>query len=159
MRKIIFFLFIIFCVISCASIDCPLENRVTMSCQLMGEYNKLKDTLTISTTRTDNNDTVLLNKALGIDKFVLPLSYAQAEDMLFFKLANTEGKIFLDTVRITKDNKPHFESIDCPPAIFHHITKAACTNHALDSVVINHKNVNYDATKTHIYLYFKNHLY
>ncbi|GAB6949089.1 hypothetical protein JCM15640A_06740 [Hoylesella timonensis 4401737 = DSM 22865 = JCM 15640] len=125
----------------------------------MGSQPKLEDTLTIIAARSMGTDTVLLNRAVGIDSFILPISYAQPEDVFFFKIANKDGQVFRDTLRIAKDDQPHFESIDCPPAMFHRLKSVTCTHQTLDSVVINNENVNYDATNPHLYLYFKKYLY
>lgn len=141
------------------SIDCPLNNTVVTSYKLMGSQPKLEDTLTIIAARSMGTDTVLLNRAVGIDSFILPISYAQPEDVFFFKIANKDGQVFRDTLRIAKDDQPHFESIDCPPAMFHRLKSVTCTHQTLDSVVINNENVNYDATNPHLYLYFKKYLY
>ena len=97
---------------SCSTIDCPLNNTVTTSYKLKGDVAKLQDTLTITTPRTTIGDTVLLNKAIGIDSFLLPMSYAQTEDILYFKMTTQQNKSFIDTLRITKEDHPHFESVD-----------------------------------------------
>lgn len=144
---------------SCSTIDCPLNNTVTTSYKLKGDVAKLQDTLTITTPRTTIGDTVLLNKAIGIDSFLLPMSYAQPEDILYFKMTTQQNKSFIDTLRITKEDQTHFESVDCPPAVFHQIKRVDYTKHTIDSVVIHHENVNYDATKAHFYIYFKSYLH
>ena len=61
----------------------------------------------------------------------------------------------LDTVTVTKENHPHFESVDCSPAYFHTITAVSTTHNAIDSVVIKNPDVNYDTSKKHFYIYFK----
>lgn len=50
---------------------------------------------------------------------------------------------------IEKENKPHFESVDCAPAFFHKITSVSCTHNAIDSITINNQDVNYDTSKKH----------
>ncbi|WP_279056206.1 DUF6452 family protein [Hoylesella timonensis] len=159
MRRIIFLLSVALGFTACSSIDCPLNNTVVTSYKLMGSQPKLEDTLTIIAARSMGTDTVLLNRAVGIDSFILPISYAQPEDVFFFKITNKDGQMFRDTLRIAKDDQPHFESIDCPPAMFHRLKSVTCTHQTLDSVVINNENVNYDATNPHLYLYFKKYLY
>lgn len=63
--------------------------------------------------------------------------------------------LFSTPSRVTKTNTPHFESVDCGVAYFHVITGVRYTRNAIDSIVINHKEVNYDATQQHFHIYFK----
>lgn len=144
---------------ACSSIDCPLNSLVYTQYQLMtqdGRIDTLADTLTIFTNRVDGNDSVLINRKVKVTEFSLPISYAQDEDIFFFETKDTLHKITtLDTVIIKKENMPHFESVDCSPAFFHKITSVSCTHNAIDSIVINNQDVNYDTSKKHFYIYFK----
>lgn len=140
----------IFFIMSCSSIECPLNNVVYTNYQLRGPVTTLPDTLTISTMRTDGLDSVLINQQVNTDSFSLPVSYGKEEDVLFFRTNH-----LLDTVWVTKTNEPHFESVDCGLNYFHTLTGVRFTRHAIDSVVINHKSVNYDASPKHFYIYFK----
>lgn len=143
---------------ACSTIDCPLNNRVYASYKLAGTVTTLTDTLTVSTTRTaaDGNDTVLLNQATAIDSFSLPLSYQQAEDVLYFSFAKSDTTdTITDTVRVAKQDLPHFESVDCSPNFFHTLTSVSHTSHAIDSIVINNPKVTYNDTKPHFLLYLK----
>jgi hypothetical protein len=52
---------------------------------------------------------------------------------------------------VAHTNEPHFESVDCPPAVFHTIQSVAWTSHSLsqmpltiDSVAVVRTKVNYD---------------
>ncbi len=135
---------------ACSSVDCPLNNTVYANYKLAGAVTTLPDTLTISTTRRDGTDSVLVNHQVNTDSFSLPMSYAQAADTLY-----VQTNSLVDTVRIEKTNSPHFESVDCGVAYFHIITAVHHTRHAIDSIVINHKEVNYDATQQHFRIYFK----
>jgi len=157
-----FFTFFTFSLLiaSCSSIDCPLNSLVYTQYELRnaaGEVDTLStDTLTISTTMADGNDSVLLNKSVRTTTFTLPISYAGQQDVFYFELKNTLTKVStIDTVSVTKEDKPHFESVDCAPAFFHTITSVAHTSHRIDSIVINNPEVNYDTSKTHLYIYFK----
>ena len=78
------------------------------------------------------------------------MSYAQTEDVLVFHTGH-----LTDTVVIEKTNEPHFESVDCGLNYFHTLTGVRYTRHALDSIVINHNQVNYDASQKHFFVYFK----
>ena len=145
MRKIALLLVAVVAVIaSCSSIDCPLNNTVYTKYRLAGDVTTLDDTLTISVKRTSGADTVLLNKALRVDSFSIPLSYSHESDEYYF-----------DTMTITKTNEPHFEPVDCPATMFHTLQQVKCTHHRIDSVVINQNKVSYDAQKPHLLIYFK----
>ena len=135
---------------ACSSVDCPLNNSVYANYKLLGPVSTLTDTLTISTSRADGNDSVLINHQVNTDSFSLPMSYGHDVDELYLQVNS-----LIDTIWVEKTNKPHFESVDCGVAYFHTLRRVRYTRHALDSIVINHKDVNYDATKKHFYVYFK----
>lgn len=145
--------------ISCSSIDCPVQNRVYTTYGLLkadGTTDTLKvDTLSITTKRADDTDTLLLNRAIGITNFELSISYTQPEDVFYFTLLDTLGNTYRDTICVQKENYPHFESVDCQAAYFHHLTDVRSTHHAIDSIVINYPTVNYDETHEHFHVYFK----
>lgn len=128
---------------ACSSVDCPLNNSVYANYKLMGPVSTLTDTLTISTSRADGNDSVLINHQVNTDSFSLPMSYGHDVDELYLQVNS-----LIDTIWVEKTNKPHFESVDCGVAYFHTLQRVRYTRHALDSIVINHKDVNYDATKS-----------
>ena len=144
---------------SCSSVDCPLNSLVYTQYQLMtlgGEVDTLSDTLTITTARTDGADSVLINRNVNTTEFALPISYAQPQDVFFFEMKDTlTGAITYDTVTVVKENRPHFESVDCSPLYFHTLTAVSTTHNAVDSVVIKNPDVTYDTSKKHIYIYFK----
>lgn len=135
---------------ACSSVDCPLNNTVYTNYQLMGKVTTLPDTLTITTTRQDGLDSVLINKQVNTDSFSLPMSFGQDVDILYFQTNSV-----LDTVWVSKTNEPHFESVDCGLNYFHTITTVRNTRNAIDSIVINNKEVTYDVSKKHFHIYFK----
>ena len=141
---------------ACSSVDCPLNNRVATVYKLAGDVTPLADALTVSTTRMDGRDTILLNQATNVDSFLLPVSYNRPEDVLYFERINTRIGAMTDTVVIEKQDLPHFESIDCNPSYFHVIKRVRHTRLGIDSIVINKENVNYDAKEAHLLVYFKN---
>ena len=145
-------------VVSCSSIDCPLNNRVYVIYKLQGDETPLSDSLTISTNRINRNDTVLLNHVVNTDSFQIPISYQRPEDVLYFRRSNNTGLNIIDTVIIKKEDVPHFESIDCSPNFFHTIKSVQHTRLGIDSIIINKANVTYDTSKPHLFIYFK-HLY
>ena len=109
----------------------------------------------ISVKRTEGSDTVLLNKALGVDSFSIPLSYSHDTDEFYFDIHPTDGDRTLDTVTISKSNEPHFESVDCQATMFHTLQQVTYTHNRIDSVVIKTNKVTYDAQKPHLLIYFK----
>lgn len=139
---------------ACSSVDCPLNNTVYTNYTLKGTVDTLKDTLTITTQRRDESDTVLLNKAVKTTAFSLPMSYGLDEDVLFFQVGKTR-----DTVWVKKTNDPHFESVDCGVNYFHTLLDVRHTRNAIDSIVIRHKEVNYDTQQQHFSIYFKAYRY
>lgn len=106
--------------------------------------------------KIEGTDSVLINKDVNVDSFSLPMSYSQNEDVLFFEIHTLSKQVFKDTVTVSKENRSHFESVDCSPSFFHTITGVKTTHNYIDSIVINQKEVNYDASKAHFYIYFGN---
>ena len=135
---------------ACSAVDCPLNNTVYANYQLKGPVTRLNDTLTVKTARHGRGDSLLLNKMYNAEEFTLPVSYNQDEDVLYFYTG-----LLKDTVWMQKTNRPHFESTDCGLNYFHTITGIRYTRHAIDSIVINHKDINYDASPKHFHIYFK----
>ena len=154
MRKQLFFFFIAALLGACSSVDCPLNNTVYTNYQLQGPVQTLPDTLTISTTRSDGNDSVIINKQVNTDSFSLPMSYHRDEDVFIVQ----SNRLF-DTIVVKKTNIPHFESVDCGVNYFHTITGVRHTIHTIDSITINKRNVNYDASVSHLYIYFRKEAY
>ena len=144
---------------ACSTLDCPLNNTVYTKYRLAGNITTLTDTLTISTNRIEGTDSVLINKDVNVDSFILPMSYSLLEDSLFFETRNADNRLLRDTVTVQKTNTPHFESVDCGVNYFHTITGVRHTSHTIDSVTINKRNVNYDASVSHLYIYFRSEAY
>lgn len=139
--------------VACTSIDCPLDNVVALKCGLYdnatGSSLNLSQTLTVRAGGA--KDTILLNAASGISDFLLPLRYGSECDTLLFEFSDETGRAATDTVFLSHLVMPHFESIDCPAAMFHELSGARHTSHALslmpltiDSVAVVRKTVNYD---------------
>lgn len=141
---------------ACSEENCPLSSKVYSQYAMKGDT--LRDTLTVITMRPDSNDAVVLNRLVNTYTFYLPMSYQKPTDELLFLYTDAEGKQALDTVRVNKTDKSHFESVDCPPSFFHTITSVECTKHRIDSIVIHDPNVDYDETKQHLYIYFNSRL-
>ena len=161
-------------ILSCSSIDCPMNNRVYTQYSLRtpdGEVDTLKMVCTISTNRTDGSDSVLINKDINITQFSLPISNAQPRDSFFVDLSpetaaseilsakafaaeTRKAQSTIDTIVVSKEDHMHFESTDCAASYFHNITNVSTTHHAIDSVVIKKPEVTYDTSKNHFYIYF-----
>ena len=156
MRQIIpFLLLTALIMVGCSTLDCPLNNTVYTKYKLDGNVKQLTgDTLTISTKTNKGVDSIILNRAENVDSFILPMSYSNPEDILYFEVRDTLKRVFRDTITVSKENHTHFESVDCSPSFFHTITGVKTTHNLIDSVVINKKDVNFDATKAHFLLYF-----
>ena len=120
----------------------------------VGDSLTLLDTLSVTSTRKDGTDTLILNQLSEKSSFSLPISYSHPEDVLVFEFKNKEI-IARDTVWVKKEDIPHFESVDCNATFFHTLTDVRCTTHLLDSIVIKNSSVTYDNTIVHFYVYPK----
>lgn len=146
---------------SCSSIECPVENQVLATYVLLecdGSDAVMDDdtlSILIRVTRSDGQrDSTVLNQVTGsVSSFVLPVSYTQPEDVLFAELRCDDGSVYTDTIRVKKENIPHFESVDCQAAYFHKLTAVSATHHFIDSIVIINPDVTYDPTIEHVCLY------
>lgn len=136
---------------SCSSIDCPVQNTVAVNYAVP---DTLKDTLSVWSPLSADTAVLLLNRATGVTVFSLPVSYQNPEDTLIFCVSDTSHVVTLDTVFLQKTDTPHFESVDCSPHFFHHLTGVRFTRRGIDSIVISNPSVTYDQTVTHIQLYF-----
>lgn len=157
------FAFILMQMVACSSIDCPFMNTVYTTYQLKQGEEKtdtLRDTLSVWIHRFDKTDSVVLNKAVNVTSFNLPMSYTNLEDSLFFCIVHEVSKepkvcsSVLDTVVVKKTNTPHFESVDCSPKYFHEITDVNHTNNGINFIEIKNTSVTYEP-KNHFYIYFK----
>lgn len=145
---------------ACSSIDCPLNNRTYASFKLAGDVTKLVDTLTVSTPRNIDNpeeDTVLINRLVDTDSLSLPMSYQHTEDIYIFTFVQKDTELkTIDTLWVSKENEPHFESVDCNPVMFHTIKDVRFTQRAIDDIKVNYNKVTYNDAKAHFLIYLKN---
>ena len=139
---------------SCSDIDCPVTNGVWSNYVVKGDT--LHDRLTISASRENKPDTILLNKQVITTKFSLPMSYNGEKDKLRFVFTSKAGVTTIDTVTISKTNISHFESVDCSPTFFHTLTAISAKGTRVKKVEINNPNVDYVGTKEHIFISFTN---
>lgn len=157
LRSLLLYFFTSLLLIACSSVDCPVQNAVYTIYKVYagdGTPATLTDTLSISTTKRDGMDSVLLNRSVNTAEFNLPISYYCAEDTLFFEIKDSVSTV-IDTVYVSKDDTPHFESVDCNISFFHFIKGVRWTSHAIDSIVVNNQYVNYDLETEHFHIYFK----
>ena len=146
---------------ACSGIDCPIENAVFVNYAVMksqgGEEvaDTLKDTLWVWTRRADGDDTLLFNRGVNVRSFQLPASYQGAQDTLVFLTVDTSQSFLIDTVWLSKEDIPHFESVDCAARYFHRITSVHSTHQAIDTIIINNSQVTYDSSVKHLYIHFK----
>jgi hypothetical protein len=140
---------------SCSSIDCPLNNVVYSRYAFYGIVNgtsttvKLNDTLTVTAFGTDS---VLINKDYGASSLDIPVSYYNPVDTLLFRYSTASGVAF-DTIWVEKNNYEHFESTDCPTAMFHNIIKVNSTHNLIDTVKIENSVIDYEE-KTNFQIHF-----
>ena len=142
--------------LSCSTIDCPVNSLVETKYEFYsstGETLTLLDTLTVVTSRQDGIDTVF-KKGSNISSFSLPISYSHPEDVFVFRFKG-DGWQTADTVWIKKEDYPHFESVDCNPLFYHDLTAVKCTHNLLDSIVIKNPSVTNDNKVVHLYIYPK----
>lgn len=160
MRKLLPFI-VVAAFVACTTIDCPVQNTVST---LYHVYNAdgtdltLKDTLTVTTRRSNGTDSIILNQLSGSNSFSLPISYSHPEDVLVFSFTIVKTDTTLrvqDTLWVKKEDIPHFESVDCNASFFHTLTDVRCTHNHIDSIVINNPSVTYDQTTIHFRLYPK----
>lgn len=136
---------------ACSNIDCPLDNVVSLQCNLYDASTQsaltLSDVLSVTLA---GRDTLLLNQATGIKSFLLPLKEAGTQDTLLLHFANAQGAVQVDTLFVNHTPQPHFESLDCPSSVFHtlnavRVSAQGSANSAIvDSVSLVRPIVNYD---------------
>ena len=125
---------------ACASVDCPLNNRVQT------EYYFTKpDGSSDGNSYGFHLDTLLFNRGVGITSIKVPLSYEQPEDVLLFIFTDTAQNVWRDTVWLKKTNHPHLESVDCSPKFFHTLTDVHSTHHRIERIAINNPTVEYES--------------
>lgn len=136
---------------ACSNIDCPLDNVVSLQCNLYDASTQsaltLSDVLSVTPA---GRDTLLLNQATGIKSFLLPLKEAGTQDTLLLHFANAQGAVQVDTLFVNHTPQPHLESLDCPSSVFHtlnavRVSAQGSANSAIvDSVSLVRPIVNYD---------------
>ena len=131
MRKFLYpLLLTVFC--ACTNIDCPLDNVVVMTSGLYHSEDGKPLTLDTEMTITSGDgEYILLNSIRDISSFVIPLRQGVGNDTLLFWFDDKKGEMAVDTLFLSYTDSPHFESVDCPAALFHTLKSAHCTSHPL----------------------------
>ena len=143
---------------ACESIECPITNVVYATYAFYtiedGEATAVTvlDTITVTAAGTDS---VLVNKYYSQTEVELPMSYTADADTLVFEFTDSLSHTSYDTIWVTKENTQHYESPDCPAAMFHYVTGVSCTHHLIDSVVIVKPDIDYNVTEN-FQIYFRN---
>jgi len=157
-KKLLYLLAAVALLTACSSIDCPMNSHVyaRYGFYVAGDTAvSMNGYLSVSASKMDGNDTILLNKLSNAHDFQLPMSYLNPTDTLNFTIGFEDGYELTDQLYVQKTNVPHFESVECGAKYFHTITSVSSTNNFIDSVKIIRNDVNYDATQEHIYIYLK----
>lgn len=138
---------------ACSNIDCPLDNQVVMTLAFFqsstGESVSLSDSLSIYGLKAGKEE-ILFNRGISLKSITLPLNQASDQDTLLL-VFHSETESVTDTLFLNHLRQPHFEAIDCPASIFHHLTSSRISARSvnshlpvIDSVIISNPNVNYE---------------
>lgn len=142
---------------ACETNDCPLNNVVYSTYGFYavteeGESQvRILDTLTVTAAGTDS---VLVNRLVNGDGVELPVSYSAPTDTLVFQFTDTLRRKREDTIWISKENVPHYESPECPASMFHRVTSVRHTLRLIDSVTIVNPNIDYNVSEN-FKIYFR----
>lgn len=137
----------------CQNISCPLDNVVLLGLHTYNGDEKtiVGDTLTVTACGTDS---VLVNRLYNFSELQLPMHNTSAEATLDTFILNWKNYPVADTLYLNHNCTIHFETIDCPPAVFHTLHNVHSTHYMLDSVSIIHPLVNYEKQE-HLRLYMR----
>lgn len=161
---------------SCASIDCQLDSIVVWTLSFYDSETetqlKLPCTLTIDAVGAGT----LYNKGQDISSMTLPMSLTAETDTLLLQWkwsandkteANNDNHETqaaydaTDVLYVDHTNRPHFDAMDCPMAVFHDITDVRVEQQSIaarplviDSVTITRTIVDYhDVENIRLYIH------
>lgn len=144
---------------ACSSVDCALQKKVECKVRFIdAEGNDVAFdgylTVCIAEPTSETVKDTLLNKLENANTFSFPLSYTEDVDNINFCFSDkSEDFTIIDAISIEKTNEPVFESVDCNPRFNHTIKSVKCTRNVIDSIVVNNKTVDNDASKVHLHVY------
>lgn len=140
-------------VTSCEQVSCPLNNTVESKYGFYasartadgvfaeGPAVTVADSLSVCILGTDS---VLINRQYNISGVALPVSFYGQTDALQFSFKDQQGAVGRDTLWIHKQSHPHFDDPSCPVHVWHVVTAVESTHHLIDTILINHAEINYD---------------
>ena len=91
----------------------------------------------------NGNDSLVLNNMTSETELALPMSYTHECDTLLLQFGSTAT----DTLYVEHTNIPYFISMDCGTGMYHNITALRHTNNFIDSALILHPFLNFDANE------------
>lgn len=131
--------------------NCSLMGRSMVNC-ILYKIDPLDDsvgfdTLASLTVTAFETDSIIINNQKEVRDLSLPLRYTTDKTILVFHY-NLEDKPELnDTVYITQNNTPFFESMKCGYTMTQVITGVKYTKHLIDSINIKSPNANVNGTE------------
>lgn len=148
---------------TCASIDCPLDNQVMLTIKFYDAATQKKLTVaqTLSIYGLNNGkEELLFNQGQGLSEVQLPLNIASDHDTLLLKFSEGDANMS-ERLIITHTRQQHFESIDCPTVTFHTLQSVAHSKHdfsvlplAIERINIVNPQVQYEDME-HLQMYLR----
>ncbi len=130
LKKHLTILFAFCTIVSCTSIDCPLDSVVVMTLTFHDTETEAALPCTLNVEGAGAG--VLYNEGKDLKSVPLPMSIGALTDTLYLMLSDNNLNV-VDTLYVNHTNEMHFEAMDCPGAVFHHITEVRLHPHALDT--------------------------
>lgn len=91
----------------------------------------------------NGNDSLVMNNMTSDTELALPMCYTKECDTLLLEF----GSFITDTLFVEHTNIPYFISMDCGTGMYHNITGLRHTRNFIDSAVIIHPFINFDANE------------
>lgn len=140
--------------LSCSGIDCPLDSVVVMTCRIETPGDATPFSSLDVYASVYGRDTLIVNSLTPESgTFAVSVRHAVPTDTLLLVFNLSDGRQAIDSMMIDHSNEPHFEALDCPAAMFHHLGMVRNVGDMVDSVKVVQANVTYeDVTNVKIYL-------
>ena len=158
--KTLFFVsFLAICSLICTGCeggyDCALDNIAYSRVKFytINEYDKeveyaFPEPLTVSL-MVNGHDSIVANYVTNAKELTLPMSYTSNCDTVVLNFFDRH----YDTLYISHDNIPIYQSMECGVIMHHRVTGTRHTGSFIDSMAIKNANVNFDHNEN-IKLYF-----
>lgn len=144
---------------ACTNIDCPLDSVVVMTLSFFDAEEEAEAPLNCTLSIEAAGAGTLLNAEANVKSVQVPVSVGAPVDTLYLML-DDGTLVATDTLYVSHTNEAHFEAMDCPGAVFHHITDLKLLPHTdgmlpfvLDSARIIRPLVDYNDVEN-IRIYF-----